>query len=96
MSPLLRRADRGHAVDAGRQHAERRPSGIDVDVRAARGHHRRRMADPHDDVLGSLTPGKYADFVVLSANPQAVDPAAIAEIGVCQTRVAGAVTWTAP
>ena len=49
-----------------------------------------------DDVLGSLTPGKYADFVVLSANPQAVDRCAIAEIGVCQTRVAGAVTWTAP
>lgn len=49
-----------------------------------------------NDVLGSLTPGKYADFVVLSANPQAVDRCAIAEIGVCQTRVAGAVTWTAP
>ena len=49
-----------------------------------------------EDVLGSLTPGKYADFVVLSANPQAVDRCAITEIGVCQTRVAGAVTWTAP
>ena len=49
-----------------------------------------------DDVAGSLTPGKYADFVVLSADPRTVDPAAIGAIGVCQTRLAGAVTWDAP
>lgn len=49
-----------------------------------------------DDVIGSLTPGKYADFVVLSADPRTVDPAAIGAIGVRQTRLAGAVTWNAP
>jgi predicted amidohydrolase YtcJ len=49
-----------------------------------------------DDVTGSLTPGKYADFVVLSDDPRAVDPAAIGAISVRQTRLAGAVTWNAP
>jgi predicted amidohydrolase YtcJ len=49
-----------------------------------------------DDVIGSLTPGKYADFVVLSDDPRTVDPAAIGAIGVRQTRLAGAVTWNAP
>ena len=49
-----------------------------------------------DDVAGSLTPSKYADFVVLSDDPRMVDPAAIGAIGVCQTRLAGAVTWDAP
>jgi len=49
-----------------------------------------------DDVLGSLTLGKYADFVLLSDDPRTVDPCAIAEIDVCQTRLSGTVTWTAP
>ena len=49
-----------------------------------------------DDVAGSLTPGKYADFVVLSDDPRTVEPAAIGTISVCQTRLAGAVTWNAP
>lgn len=49
-----------------------------------------------DDQIGSLTPGKYADFVVLSGDPRTVDPASIGAIGVHQTRLAGAVTWNAP
>lgn len=49
-----------------------------------------------DGILGSLAPGKYADLAILDGDPHAADPAAIAEISVCQTRLAGAVTWTAP
>jgi hypothetical protein len=49
-----------------------------------------------DGILGSLTPGKYADLAILDADPHTADPAAIAEISVRQTRLAGAVTWTAP
>ena len=46
-----------------------------------------------DDVLGSLEVGKYADLVVLSADPQAVDPEAIAAIEVVQTRLGGKVAY---
>lgn len=48
-----------------------------------------------DDVLGSLTPGKYADLVILAEDPRAVDPAAIAGIAVHETRLGGAVAWRA-
>ena len=42
-----------------------------------------------EDDLGSLEPGKYADFAVLGGDPLAVDPAAIAEILVLETWVGG-------
>ncbi|ADG80606.1 Amidohydrolase 3 OS=Tsukamurella paurometabola (strain ATCC 8368 / DSM / CCUG 35730 / CIP 100753/ JCM 10117 / KCTC 9821 / NBRC 16120 / NCIMB 702349 / NCTC 13040) OX=521096 GN=Tpau_4035 PE=4 SV=1 [Tsukamurella paurometabola] len=42
-----------------------------------------------EDDLGSLTVGKYADFVVLSEDPLAVPPERIAEIEVQQTWVDG-------
>ena len=48
-----------------------------------------------DNVLGSLEPGKHADFTILSSDPRRVDPSAIGEITVQQTRLGGAVTWTA-
>jgi predicted amidohydrolase YtcJ len=43
-----------------------------------------------DDQLGSLEVGKFADLVFLSDDPQRVDPDAIADITVTQTRLAGA------
>jgi predicted amidohydrolase YtcJ len=43
-----------------------------------------------DDQLGSLEVGKFADLVFLSDDPQRVDPDAIADIIVTQTRLAGA------
>lgn len=46
-----------------------------------------------DDVLGSLEVGKYADLVFLSGDPQAVDPEAIADIQVLETRLAGQVAF---
>lgn len=42
-----------------------------------------------DDVIGSLEVGKYADVVVLSADPRAVAPEAIADIEVRATYLAG-------
>lgn len=48
-----------------------------------------------DNVLGSLEPGKHADFAILSSDPRRVDSSAIGEITVQQTRLGGAVTWTA-
>jgi predicted amidohydrolase YtcJ len=42
-----------------------------------------------DDVAGSLEVGKYADLVVLSADPRAVPPEAIADLDVRATYLAG-------
>lgn len=42
-----------------------------------------------DDITGSITPGKYADLVVLSADPYSVDPRDIAHLDVVATYVAG-------
>lgn len=48
-----------------------------------------------EDVLGSLVPGKLADFVVLSADPTTVDREAIGEIEVLATVVGGAIAHDA-
>ncbi|MBW8487204.1 amidohydrolase [Actinomadura parmotrematis] len=42
-----------------------------------------------DDVIGSVTPGKYADLVVLSADPLAVAPEDVAGLDVIATYLAG-------
>jgi predicted amidohydrolase YtcJ len=42
-----------------------------------------------DDVIGSLEVGKYADMVVLSADPRAVPPEQIADLDVRATYLAG-------
>jgi predicted amidohydrolase YtcJ len=43
-----------------------------------------------DDIVGSLEVGKYADMVVLSADPRAVPPEQIADLEVRATFLAGA------
>ncbi|MPZ03686.1 amidohydrolase family protein, partial [Micrococcus luteus] len=45
--------------------------------------------------LGSLTPGKRADFVVLGADPLAVDAATIQDIPVLSTWVGGVSVYIA-
>jgi predicted amidohydrolase YtcJ len=42
-----------------------------------------------DDIVGSLEVGKYADLVVLSADPRAVPPEQIADLDVHATYLAG-------
>jgi predicted amidohydrolase YtcJ len=42
-----------------------------------------------DDIIGSLEVGKYADMVVLSADPRTVPPEQIADLDVCATFLAG-------
>jgi predicted amidohydrolase YtcJ len=42
-----------------------------------------------DDIVGSLEVGKYADLVVLSADPRAVPPQDIADLQVRATFLAG-------
>jgi predicted amidohydrolase YtcJ len=42
-----------------------------------------------DDVVGTLEVGKYADFVILDADPTLVEPGAIADISILQTVVGG-------
>ena len=47
----------------------------------------------HEDVLGSLQPGKYADMVVLSEDPRTVEPAMIKEIVVMTTIMDGKIVF---
>ncbi|MDM2350252.1 amidohydrolase [Mycobacteroides abscessus] len=49
-----------------------------------------------DNEVGSLEVGKYADLVVLSADPHAVDPQALRDISVRATYLAGRQTYAAP
>jgi predicted amidohydrolase YtcJ len=42
-----------------------------------------------DDIIGSLEVGKYADMVVLSADPRAVPPEQIANLEIKATYLAG-------
>ena len=46
-----------------------------------------------EDVLGSISPGKHADLVVLDENPLQTDPGAIRDINVKQTWLAGECVW---
>lgn len=49
-----------------------------------------------DDVIGSLEVGKYADLVVLSADPRAVPPEAVADLEVRATYLAGRRVFAKP
>jgi predicted amidohydrolase YtcJ len=42
-----------------------------------------------DNIIGSLEVGKYADMVVLSADPRAVPPEQIADLEIKATYLAG-------
>jgi predicted amidohydrolase YtcJ len=54
------------------------------------------FAVSQEDVLGTLSPGKYADLVVLSADPHLVDPDDLKDIEVWMTMVAGQVQYCKP
>jgi len=58
---------------------------------AGAAHQLRRDAD-----FGTLAPGKLADFIVLNANPLALDPRQISEIEVVETYVGGERAYEAP
>ncbi|KAB2916378.1 MAG: amidohydrolase [Hyphomicrobiaceae bacterium] len=47
------------------------------------------------DKIGSLTPGKYADFVVLGCNPRTCNPEKILDIPILGTWVGGSEVWNA-
>lgn len=49
-----------------------------------------------EDEVGSITPGKFADLIVLSENPRAVPPEAIRDIQVWMTMVDGRTEFCAP
>jgi predicted amidohydrolase YtcJ len=48
-----------------------------------------------DGEVGSLTPGKYADLIILSDNPLTVEPRALRDLQVLMTMVGGSVEYCA-
>ncbi|MBH0776547.1 amidohydrolase [Nocardia bovistercoris] len=47
-----------------------------------------------DDITGSITPGKYADLVVLEQDPRATPPEDLPQIGINTTFLSGTPTFT--
>jgi predicted amidohydrolase YtcJ len=52
-------------------------------------------ATHEEQVKGSITPGKYADFVILERDPHTVDPATIKDIRIVRTVVDGRTRYQA-
>jgi predicted amidohydrolase YtcJ len=46
--------------------------------------------------IGSLEPGKWADFIIIDRDPNSVDPQALAATQVLETWVAGRKAWAKP
>ena len=46
-----------------------------------------------EDKIGSLEPGKWADFILIDRDPTKVDPQALARTQVLETWVAGKKVW---
>ena len=49
-----------------------------------------------EDEVGSITPGKFADLIVLSANPLAIEPEQIINVQVWMTMISGETLHCAP
>jgi predicted amidohydrolase YtcJ len=52
-------------------------------------------ASKEESVKGSITPGKLADFVVLSEDPHTIDPEKIKDLKIVRTVVGGATVYEA-
>src|SRR5262245_3395512 len=52
-------------------------------------------ASKEENLKGSITPGKLADFVVLSEDPHSIDPEKIKDIKIARTVVGGTTTYEA-
>jgi predicted amidohydrolase YtcJ len=84
---VTRRTGSGQVLGPGEQLTAREALAL-YTTQAATAMHR-------EDEIGSLSPGKLADFVVLDANPLAGDPAQITSIQVLATVVDGTPTYQA-
>jgi len=51
-------------------------------------------ASKEENIKGSITPGKLADFVVLAEDPHAIDPEKIKDIAIVRTVVGGKTAYT--
>jgi predicted amidohydrolase YtcJ len=78
---VLRRTSKGHVLGAGERLSARDALALYTKEAA--------FAVHREDEIGSLEPGKLADFVVLDKNPLEADPEQIADIQVLATVLGG-------
>jgi predicted amidohydrolase YtcJ len=84
---VTRRTDGGQVLGPGERLTAREALALYTTEAAAAMH--------REDEIGSLQPGKLADFVVLDANPLQADPAQLAGLQVLATAVDGTPTYQA-
>src|SRR5690606_17495217 len=53
------------------------------------------IASHEENVKGSITMGKYADFVLLGADPRTADPSTLKDIPIMRTVMGGRTTYLA-
>jgi predicted amidohydrolase YtcJ len=52
-------------------------------------------ASKEENLKGTITPGKLADFVMLAEDPHTIDPEKIKDIAIARTVVGGTTTYEA-
>ena len=86
--------DPGERLEHGKSRKAAGPWGVAVDAALRAVTIEAAFQIGKEDVLGSISPGKHADLVVLDANPLTTDPGRIGDIKVKQTWLAGECVWS--
>ncbi len=91
--PRSVRALDGHAGHGDAQRLERRDLGRQPEDHGGRGdtgqHHQRRLQHHEENIKGSITAGKLADYVVLADDLHTIDPEKIKDIKIVRTVTGG-------
>jgi predicted amidohydrolase YtcJ len=90
VEPLTPLSGIGAAVDRQGPEALRVEDAVALYTRNA------AYASFEENLKGSITPGKYADLVILERDPRKISPSKISEIAVLMTMVGGKIVYRSP